>query len=122
MFFGLKMLLDLCIIILCSNGAIKCAQENFDLSYKPFIKKLKYPINAINIHNNLFFFTKIFGVGFNGHPNVVRNFIISILYLFVDPKTKWDEASKLSLTKCLFNLKSPHLKCDQIRFLFIYCL
>ncbi len=82
------MLLVLCIFILCTNGAIRCAQKNFDLSYKPFIKRSKYPINGIHIRNNLFFFTKILGVGFNGHPNVVRNFIISILYVFVDPKNK----------------------------------
>lgn len=46
------------------------------------IKKSKYLINAIHIRNNPFFFTKIFDVGFNQHPNVVRNVIISMLYLF----------------------------------------
>ncbi len=87
-----------------------------------FIKKSKYLINAIHIRNNPFFFTKIFDVGFNRHPNVVRNFIISMLYLFFLSKKKWDEASKLRLTKCLFNLRSPHFKCDQIRIFKYFCL
>jgi hypothetical protein len=105
LFFGSKVLLVLYIFILYTNGAIKCAQHNFDLSNNFFIKKSKYLINAIHMRNNPFFFTKIFDVGFNGHPNVVRNFIISMLYLSCWSKNKMRWSFKTKIDQMPFQPK-----------------
>lgn len=69
------------------------------------LKNKKIPINAIHIHNNHFFFTKIFGVGFKGGLNVVRNFIISMLYPFCLSKKVMGWSFKTKLDQMPFQHK-----------------